>query len=105
MDELVSVFVRTGAEFLDLLQYESPAAGLVLDLVETVDDDEEVGLFLASGRKELLRGEREVVLRGYDEDNDVNLFLVGEECSSLQRVTVETGRIDEGNVDDAVVKK
>lgn len=103
MDELLGVLVRPRTQLADLLKNGPLAAFLVLDLVESVDDNEEVCLFVTRGPNELLGGEREVVGSVNDKDDNVNFVLAGKDGGRLETIPVETGSVDERNVDDTVV--
>ena len=105
VDEILSVLVGPGTELLDLVQHETPALGLVPDLLVLVHDDEQVGLLVARVHQELLGREREVVFRRDDEYDDVNLLLSREDTGSVSVVTVETRGINERDVDNAVVEE
>jgi len=46
-----------------------------------------------------------VVLGGDNEDNDVNFFLAGKHCGSLQTITVEAGCVNKRDVDNSIVEE
>ena len=58
-----------------MLENHAPALLLGLDLIELVDHDKEVRLFVARISEEIPGGLREMILRGDNEDNDIDLLL------------------------------
>lgn len=56
MNKVVGVSVRIGTEELDLVENESAAFVLVFDLIEFIDDDEEIGFFVACVGEKLFGG-------------------------------------------------
>ncbi len=105
MDEFGRLLEGSWADAFDLLEDQLFAALLVPDRVEAVDHDKNVGLFCRRRPDELLGRLGEVVRGGDYEDDHVNLLLPGEDGGCLGRVKVEPGRVDESNVDDAIVEQ
>lgn len=105
MDEILGVLMCPRAELLDLVQDKATTFGLVANLIILVYNDEQVSLLVARGEQELLGGQGEVVFCRYDEDDNVDLLLAGEDGGCLDAVAVQTRRIDKGDVDDAVAKQ
>ena len=103
MDKVVGVLVSVGAEELDLVKNKSAALVLVLDLIEFIDDDEEIGFFVACVGEKLFSGEGKVVLGGDDEDDDVDFLLASEEGRCVETVAIEARGVDERNIDETVV--
>lgn len=95
----------SGTELFDLIENESSTLVFILDLIELVDDDEEVRLFVACVPEEFFGGESEVVLCRNDEDDDVNFFLTSKDSCGFEAVAVEAWCVDKGNINNAVVKE
>ena len=104
MDKVLRVFVRPWAELLDLFEDQTPALGLIPNLLVLVDDDEQVRLLLARVRQELLCRKGKVILRGHDENYDVDLLLPCKNAGCVGVVSIETRCVDERYVDDSVAK-
>jgi len=105
VDKIVRVSVSVGAEELDLVKNESAAFVLVFYLIEFIDDDEEIGLFVACVGEKLFSREGKVVLGGDNEDDDIYFLLASEEGCCVETVAVETRGIDERDIDETVVEE
>jgi len=105
VDKVVGILEGVGAEELDLVENESAAFVLVFYLVEFIDDDKEIGFFVACVGEKLLSREGKVVLGGDNEDDDVDFLLASEKGGCVETVAIETRGVDERDIDETVVKE